>query len=146
MGREKPILSFRVDSDLKEQLDSDENLNTSGLMRSLLESYLLAGDAVEVGLERRLNDKQNELERKRIKLAQVESEIEGLEHEVDDIREKIKQRRESTPEEVVAFAEKVRGGQFREEQLVVDNPAVENWARKAGISGEEFVRLVEDRL
>jgi len=139
-------VSFRVDRATKDQLDTDDNLNTSGLMRSLVESYLLTGDSVEAGLERRLADKENALERKRLERARVDSDIEKIEREITRLEKKLEERRQATPEEVIEYAEKVKAGTVPVDNLAPDNPATENWAQKAGIHVEEFIDLVEERL
>lgn len=146
MSKDTERINFRVDAELKDQLDAKENLNTSGLMRSLLESYLLVGDTIEVGLERRLKDAEQELERKRLEKVRLEGEIEKVEREIDKLEQRIEERRQQTPEEVIEFAEKVKSEALSPDQLVADNPAVTNWAQKAGIPPDEFTRLVEERL
>lgn len=146
MGNEDPRVSFRYPEEKKEQLESDESVNVSGLMRSLADAYLLAGDTVEAGLQRRLKDKENELERKRLEKARVESEMDNLQREISQLEKKIDERRQQTPEEIIEFAEGVKSGRFTEEQLEVDNPAVKNWANKAGVPPGTFVEEVTERL
>lgn len=138
-------ISVRVGEETKRQLDKD-HLNTSSLLRELAENYLRMGDVVEVSLRRRLKDKEQELDDKRLERTKLDNEIERLEREVDELQAKIEQRQEAVPEEVSEFVERVRSGSFGEENLVPDNPAVANWATKAGIPAEEFVYKVEQRL
>ena len=146
MGEERPRVSFRVDRDVKEQLDREENLNTSGLLRSLLEGYLLAGDAVQVGLERRRKDKEAELDRKRLEKTRIENEIDRIERELEQLDAKIEERRQQAPEQVIEFAQSVKSGRFPEESLDPENAAVQNWAQKAGLGPERFIEEVQTRL
>jgi len=143
---DKPSVSVRIDEGTKDRLDDRDDLNLSGLMRGLLEDYLRVGDSVEVALQKRLQDKEDELRDLQMRKTELENEIQRKEREIEDIRSKIKQRRESTPDEVIEFAERVKTGQFRRDQLDPENAALKNWAQKAGVSPDKFIREVEDRL
>lgn len=145
MGK-RPSVSVRIDEETKDRLDSRDDLNLSGLMRGMLEDYLRVGDSVEVALEKRRQEKEEELKELEIRKTELENQIAQTERELDDIQSKIDERRNSVPEEVVEFAEKIKSGQFRHEQLDPDNPALQNWSQKAGLSPNQFIRKVEDRL
>jgi len=146
MSGDKEKVSARIDADLKQQLTQNESMNLSGLLRSLLSNYVRMGDAVEASLQRRLKDKENELNNKQLEKRQIENDIEQLERDIERIEEKIKERRNTTPEQVVEFAEKIKAGQFSEDLLDVENAGLKNWAQKAGLPPEKFRREVEDRL
>lgn len=146
MGEKDAAITVRVDSDVKQQLDTEENVNTSAVVRSMLETYLLRGDAVEVGLERRIEQKRRELERLRLQKQQLETDIESVQHEVETLEEQLSERRQSTPEEVVQFAERIESGRFSHDQLDAENPALMNWASKAGLPPERFITEVKTRL
>lgn len=145
MSRKRESVSVRIDPETKDRLDDRDDLNLSGLLRGLLEEYLYVGDSVEVALQRRLQEKEEELKELELRKTDIENQIERTERELEDIQHKIQQRRESTPEEVIQFAEKVKAGEFVGD-LETSNPAIENKARNAGISPEKFIRLVKERL
>lgn len=142
MSNESSIVSFRADDELKSRLEKD-HFNASSLIRELLENYFRTGDSVEVALRRRLKDKETELEDKKLQKTKLENDIDRLEREVSEIQTKIEERQHATPEAVVEFAEKLNRGDFTEEQLDPDNPAVKTWAKKAGMNPEKFIREVE---
>lgn len=143
---EKERLSVRVDPSIKSELDEQANLNTSGLVRDLLDAYLILGDSIEVGLERRLKDAEQELQTLERKKTEITNKIEAKRREVDRIETKIEERRNQTPEAVIEFAERIRSDAFDRGHLEPDNPAVKNWASKAGIGPADFVEAVERRL
>lgn len=144
-GKEERI-TVRVDADRKRRLDEDESVNVSGLLRSLLREWDLAGDTVEAGLKRRLKDEENELERLKTELTRVESDIDRKERKIDEIQNAIKERQASTPEEVVEFAQRIRDERFPQSGLEAGNPAVKNHADAAGLTPERFISEVENRL
>lgn len=146
MSGGKDRVTFRVNSELKDQLDKDESLNTSGLLRDLLDNYLRMGDTVEASLQRRYKDKENELNNKQLEKRSLENDIEKLERDLERLEKKMEQRRNSTPEEVIEFAEKMKADKFHREQLEPENEALKNWAQKAGIPATKFIRQVEERL
>lgn len=139
-------LSVRVDEATKRQLDTEEHVNTSALIRDLLNAYLLRGDAVEVGLERRIEAERKKLERLRLQKGQIDTDIEAQEHEIESLEQVLSNRRKSTPEEVIEFSEGVNSGRFTRSQLDAENAALKNWASKAGLPPERFISEVENRL
>lgn len=145
MTKKRPSISVRIERETKRELDRRDDLNLSGLVRGLLENYLRVGDAVEVALEKRLQDQEDKLRDLQRQKADIESRIDRTEREIDDLRDKIKERRESVPEEVVEFAERIKSGRFNGD-LDADNPAVINQADKSGLTVEKFIRKVEERL
>lgn len=142
----RPSVSVRIDPETKDRLDDRDDLNLSGLMRGMLDDYLRVGDSVEVALEKRRQEKQEELNELQLRKTELENQIAQVERELEDIQDKIQSRRNSEPEQVIEFAEKINSGQFSHDQLEVDNPALQNWAQKAGIAPKQFIRKVEARL
>lgn len=139
-------ITIRIGNDLESWLNQQDHLNVSSLARDLLRSYITVGDTVEVGLERRLKDAEQKLERKEMEKTRVEQEIEQLRREIDRIEQKLAERRSQTPEEVIKFAQRIESNRFNEDNLTADNPAVQNHAQKAGISPTNFIQEVETRL
>lgn len=146
VGEKDATLSVRVDEGIKEQLDTQEHVNTSSVVREMLKAYLLRGDTVEVGLDRRIEHERKKLERLRLQREQITTDIEKAEHEIETLEQLLSERRSSAPEEVIAFAERVESGRFSHDQLEPSNPAVKNWASKAGLPPERFIGEVEARL
>lgn len=139
-------LSVRVDDETQRRLDQEE-VNTSGLVRSLLSNYFRTTDTVEAGLEKQLASLRDELNTLEIEKTQLEQQIERKRSEIDQLEHRLKQRRESVPEEVEEFAEKIENGNFRMADLEPDNPAVENYAHKAGLPDTGvFIRKVKEQL
>jgi polyhydroxyalkanoate synthesis regulator phasin len=146
MSGDKQRISASIDADIKDQLDTENNLNKSAVVNELLRQYLVQGDAAEAGLQRRLKEKEQTKERKELERQRLENEIESLEREIDDIQNQIQQRRQEGLDEILEMAEKIRNNEFPRENLTADNPAVENYAQKAAMTPERFVRKVEDEL
>lgn len=139
-------LSVRVDEDTARQLEREE-INTSGLVRGLLENYFQTADTVEAGLQKKLSNKQERKRKLEQQKTDIEQDIQSLESEIEQLEHRLKQRREHVPEEVREFAERINDGKFRLENLQPDNPAVDNHAHKAGIPDtEEFIRKVKQQL
>lgn len=146
VGEKDAAITVRVSKDVKQQLDTEENVNTSAVVRQMLKTYLLRNDAVEVGLDRRIEQKCKEKERLQRQKQSIETDIEAVEQQIEALEEQLSERRQSTPEEVEEFAEKVESGMLDYGQLEPDNPAVTNWAGKAGLPPERFVTEVKSRL
>lgn len=138
-------LTVRVGESNKAWLDGQEDLNASGLIRTILRTYRTSGDAEKAALEKRLRDKEDELTDLRHRKSDLETAIERKQREIETLQTKIKNREESVPEAVVEFAEKVRSGAFNGE-LSTDNPAVRTWADKASLRPGRFVEEVEVRI
>jgi predicted nucleic acid-binding Zn-ribbon protein len=144
MGSDK--VSVRVDSDTSRRLDRSE-VNTSGLVRSLLQHYFRTTDTVEAGLEKQLADLQDQLRALEREKSDIEQRIEDTRREIDQVEHRLKQRRENVPDEVTEFADRIRDGKFKLSNLEPDNPAVENYAQKAGIPETDvFIRKVKENL
>lgn len=146
MSEEMERVTFRLPATDKEQLEAEDHVNVSGIMRSLAQSYLLTGDAVEVGLERRLKDAESELERLQIQRTRLEHDIEKKQREIDRIEKRIEERRQSIPDEVFDFADQIEDGSFPSDNLEPDNLGVQRQSKNAGLSPRQFVREVEDVL
>jgi septal ring factor EnvC (AmiA/AmiB activator) len=139
-------VSVRVGGDTARRLDR-EDVNTSGLIRSLLDGYFMTGDTVEAGLQKQLADLEDELKTLEIEKTQLEQQIAKKEREIEQVEHRLKQRRENVPDEVAEFAEKIENGTFPMAELEPDNPAVQNYATKSGLGDpERFIQKVRDTL
>jgi len=138
--------TFSLDRDIHSQLTDREQLNASAVVNELLRQYLVQGNGQDVGLRMRLKDIDREIEQKQSEIGRIEAQIDRLQQEREDIQAQIQQRREEGIEEVQEFAEKIQDGMFDTENLTEDNPAVENFATKAGLTPERFIEKVQRRL
>jgi len=146
VGVTDKTLSVRVDQSTQNQL-SNESINTSGLVRSLLTNYFQTGDTVEASLQKQLADLEEKLNALEMEKTQLEQRIKKKEREIDQVQHRLKQRRENVPEEVEEFAEKINAGKFPLGNLEPENPAVQNHAEKAGLPDPEtFISKVRDYL
>lgn len=138
--------SVRVDEATDEQWDTAEYGSKSTAIRQMVHALQLRGDTVEVGLERRLEIERKKLERLRLQRAQLDTDIEAQEHEIETVEQLLSERRSSTPSEVIEYAAGIGSGRFPAESLDPENAACRNWARKAGLPVGEFIAMVEVRL
>jgi chromosome segregation ATPase len=143
---DKKRQSFTIDHDIHDQLQSKENLNASATVNQLLREYLAAGKAPEAALSMRLNEIESELQQKREQKARLESTIERLEREKDDVAAKIRQRNNNQHEHIEHMAGKIRRGEFDRDDLEPDNPAVETQADNANLPVSRFIERVEAEL
>lgn len=138
-------ITFRVDADTKRRLDG-QHVNKSAVMRDLADKYARTGDTEEAALlveREQKEDRLRELERER---SDIDSEINRVEREIDRLDRRIEQRRENTSDEAKEIAKRIENGKFRKAQLTEDNPAVLNWAQKAGLDADTFIFEVREEL
>lgn len=138
--------SFSLDEDLKRQLDKRENLNASAVVNELLRQYLAQGEAQDIGLRMRQKDIEREIEDVNVEISRLESRREELKREYDEIQSQIDQRRQEGVEEIAEVVDRIEAGSWPRESLAPDNPAVQNWATKASMTPERFIREVERKL
>lgn len=143
MGNDR--LTVRVGEDTKAWLDRQDDLNASGLIRTILSTYRTSGDAEKASLKKRLRDREDELNELRRQQGEIETAIERKQRDIDTLQTKIEKREEAVPEEVVTFAERVRTNDFVGD-LDPDNPAVSTWAEKAGLRPKLFIEEVKERV
>lgn len=141
----KVVKTFSLDEDVAEMLDNDENLNNSAVANSLFREYLVSGQTADVALKMRLRDLERDLENKKVEKQRIESQIENIQREIRDVEQQIQERRQQGVAEIEEFVETVRNDEFHGD-LDPDNPAIQNYARKAQMSPERFIEEVKSRL
>lgn len=143
MGEDK--ITFRVDSDTKRRLDSD-HVNKSAVMRDLANKYARTGDTEEAALLVEREQKEDRLRELQREKSDIQSEIDRQEREISRIDRRIEQRRENTTDEAQEVAQRIQEGRFKRSQLTEDNPAMINWAQKAGLDVDAFLFEVQEEL
>lgn len=132
----KKVTSVTLDEDIAEQVSNDDSLNLSGTVNNLLREYLYGNtDADSIAmLELReeqltsdINSLEGDLENKREELSRVQDRL-------ADARDSKQNHREDVLEDAGRAMDKIP-----QSQLTEDNPAVENWARKAGLDEAELL-------
>jgi septal ring factor EnvC (AmiA/AmiB activator) len=138
-------ITFRVDADTKRRLDGG-HLNKSAVMRDLADKYARTGDTEEAALLVEREQKEDRLRELQREKSDLESDIDRVEREIDRLDRRIEQRRENTSDEAKEIADRIESGTFRKSQLTEDNPAVINWAQKAGLDPDTFIFEVREEL
>lgn len=138
-------ITFRVDSDTKRRLDSG-HLNKSAVLRSLAAKYARSGDTTEAALRVEQQEKEERLTELKREKSDIQADIDRLEREISRIDRRLEQHRNQVTEEAVEIAERIQDGRFKMSQLTEDNPAVKNWAQKAGLEVDRFIFEVQQEL
>lgn len=122
----KEVRSVTLDPDVDSYL-STPNVNASGLINRLVKHHQLGGgDGVQM-LELRRQQLRSEIE-------SMERSVEAKREELERINEQISEY-ETDIEEIVREADEALDEHLRS----ADNPAVKNWAQKAGISQQKLL-------
>jgi len=143
MGKKRK--TFSLDEDVQQELSNRDHLNASSLANEFFRQYLFQGESQDAALHMRKNDIDRQIENTRQEISHLESKLERLQDERDQVKDMIRQRRREGQEDIAEFVEKVSAGEFNGE-IIVDNPAVQNYAQKANMTPERFVNEVEERL
>jgi len=143
MSKKRKTVS--IDEDVHDSLTSREHLNASSIVNELLRQYLFQGESQDAALHMRKRDLEKQIEDTRQEIAHLESKIERLQDEKENVNQMIQDRRREGLEEISEFAETVRSGDFNGE-LEPDNPAIKNYAQNANMTPERFISEVEERL
>lgn len=133
-----------VDEDVHNELSNRDHLNASSIVNELLRQYLFQGESQDAALHMRKKDLEREIENTRQEIGHLESKLERLQDEKEQVKEMIRERRREGYEEIEDAAETIRDSpNFN---VSVDNPAIQQWAQKANMTPERFINEVEDRL
>lgn len=111
---------------------SQNHVNASGLVNRLLEQYRSGGELGEELLNLRIQMIEDDID-------ELESRIEARRSTIKQLRQAKNQHQESRRQVIEEAAE-----QLGPEHLQDDNPAVEHWAEKAGISYGELIEELRD--
>lgn len=134
-----------VDKDVHNELTSRQHLNASSIVNELLRQYLFQGESQDAALHMRKKDLEREIENTRQEMSHLESKLERLQDEKEEVKDMLRSRRREGEEEIQTFADKVAAGEFMGE-LEPDNPAIQTHAQKANMTPERFIKEVEERL
>lgn len=133
MGKKRRSVS--LDEDVAELVEAHDSLNFSGLVNQFARRYFEAGSDTDEALRLRLEHIERQIE-------ETEEELDALRAERDRIEEQLADRREEVDEAVEEFLQTVDPGPRFD--LSPENPAVRNYASKAGVTPERFVETVEE--
>jgi len=138
--------TFSIDEDIDNRFKQQEHLNASATVNKLLREYVAAGKEPEAALNVRLREVESELQQKREEKARIESHIERLEREKDDIAAKIREREKNQQKPVMDFVDLVKQSPNKERLLDTDNDALEKHAERANLTPTRFLEKVEAEL
>lgn len=130
--------SVTIDEHLADEVDRRSEINFSGLVNDLLDSYLSEGnsfDSMKAALTVRLDRIESEIEQKEKQLNQLREEREKIEELIEEQEKKC----DPQLEEALNVLQNTP-----KEKLYRENEAVKNWARKIGIPPEKLVEKVKE--
>jgi len=108
--------------------------NVSAVVTDLVEQYARTGDRGSAGLELQRKHKLKELEEDKETVSRLETEIEELTALIEE-----RKSQETTEWEEAKDA--LSG--ISVEQLTEDNPAVQNWSEKLGVTASELIEEIQ---
>lgn len=129
MSDEKKRTSISLPRETYEWL-SDSPMQNSALIAELLDEYRQSRAERVAALEMQLKHARTERD-------DLEQQYENAQQRVADLEERLSEVREDDVS-VINDAREVLDS-VPESELTVDNPAVENWAEKVGVSPEELL-------
>lgn len=125
---EKDRTSFTIDEDTLEEMRSRDDVNWSGIVNDFLNEFIGSGQSTEAALAVRKQQIEDEL-------ADVNAERKRLERELERIEATLEDKRDSRREVFEAFSSL----SLEEESQDPSNAAVENHAKKLGMTPQEFL-------
>ena len=146
---EKRRRSVSVDEEVDEILK--DNPNASALVNSLVKEYEFVGSSRKAALQKKIADKESELQTTRSKKARLESKIDRLEREITDLRDRVhglSDEERKVVRELVELCSPDQGGRhsLSVEQLHAENQAVVHRASEVGMEADRLVEEVRSRL
>jgi len=129
---DKKVKSFTVDEDIADELSARDEVNASQVVNNYLRQFLDATDRTEseaiiAEINRQIEDVDDELEK-----------LQNKRSNLVDRRERIKEQTTEKKQEAIDALSNIP-----KRKLTVDNPAVQNWVDKTGMSAKRLVELVE---
>lgn len=146
---EKKRRSVSVDEEVDEILRN--NPNASALVNSLVKEYEFVGSSRKAALQKKIADKESELQTTRSKKARLESKIDRLEREITDLRDRVhglSDEERKAVRELVELCTPDDDGRcaITEDQLHTENQAVTLRASEVGMEADRLVEEVRSRL
>jgi vacuolar-type H+-ATPase subunit I/STV1 len=128
---DKVMVGAKVDPELKEAIDQQPDLNTSGAIREFLQHYVASGQSTEAALAVRKERIEQEL-------AELEREVRQKESELERVNELLNDKADKRRGVFESFSE------FDGVNVTPENPAVQEHAERADMTPEEFVKKYEE--
>jgi septal ring factor EnvC (AmiA/AmiB activator) len=147
MGKKRRSVS--VDEEVDEILKN--NPNASALVNALVKEYEFVGSSRKAALQKKIADKESELQQTRSKKARLESKIDRLEREITDLRDRVhglSDEERKAVRELVELCTPDKNGRrsLTEDQLHAENQAVTLRASEVGMEADRLVAEVRSRL
>lgn len=142
--------SVSVDAEVDEILKN--NPNASQLVNSLVREYEFAGSSREAAVNRKIAEKESELEQARREKARYESKIDRLERDIEHLRDKLHgltEEERQAVQDVIDMTKAPEEGKrppIPEGQIDTENQAILMRANNVGMDAERFVQEVRERL
>jgi chromosome condensin MukBEF ATPase and DNA-binding subunit MukB len=143
---EKKRISASIDENLKEQLDNKDSINKSGLIETLLREYLAHGEGTVVALKVRREELRKEKQNAELRKQTIENEITSYEAQIEELTEKIKERRRDGLRGVDELAQKVKDGEMSKDYIHDQNPLIREKASEAGVPPRRFAEKVMEAV
>jgi polyhydroxyalkanoate synthesis regulator phasin len=149
-GEKKKRRSVSVDAEVDEILKN--NPNASQLVNSLVREYEFAGSSREAAVNRKIAEKESELEQARREKARYESKIDRLERDIEQLRDKLhglNEEEKQAVQDVIDMTKAPEEGKrppIPEEKVTTENQAIVMRANNVGMDAERFVQEVRERL
>jgi len=149
MSEKKRRRSVSVDEEVDEILKN--NPNASALVNSLVKEYEFVGSSRKAALQKKIADKEAELQNTRTKKARLESKIDRLEREIGDLRDRVhglSDDERQVVKELVEMCEPDEKGRrtITDDQLTAENEAITLRASKVGMDADRLIEEVRSRL
>lgn len=133
-------LLVEIPAQLKQLIDADQRYNRQVVESALWREY---GGQKQGQLERRIEEKEQRIQMLKRERNEREREIEDARETLEALEER---QAELEEQESVIDAQLDKAADvLTGVPLTPDNPAVENWAGKCGLSIPEFIDEMEDR-
>lgn len=133
-------LVAEIDADLKKMAKADPR-TIRDIVESALSREFQTGKTAAV--ERRIEEKHSRLNQLQQERNEREREIAEVKDELERLETTLQRAKDKQTDELGEAVEAV--SKIPDSRLTEDNPAVENWASKVGVTPAELIAEVENR-
>jgi len=133
----KKSRSISIDADLDESLRK-KDINVSSVVNRFLSEYLVGGDSAQVAKRMRIQDIEREIEDAQAERERLKRRIERLRDEREKLEREIEQSKEQRSDVVKEAYEQF--GAIDDP----NNPVVDVWSDKAEMSPERFIQALQE--
>lgn len=137
-GEDTETLTAEIPSELMALVRADPRYNKDVVEAALWAEF---GGHREAGLERRITEEERRLDMIDSEIAERKEEREQTKQRLESYQSKLDQK---TDRKSAVYAD--AADVLSPDMLEPGNPAVINWAEKAGVDPEEFIDAMHDRL